>query len=71
MSTPYLSCGEVFPVVEARVVQMILYLVKEEDEQDGGESCDDLTSEELLDNLKKLEYVHMHIAFNSSCIMFG
>ena len=40
---------------EAWVIQMILDQVKEEDEQDGGESWDDLTSEEHLDRLEKLE----------------
>ena len=40
---------------EARIVQMILDQVKEEDKQDGGESWNDLTSEELLGHLEKLE----------------
>ena len=43
MSTAYLSCDQVFSVEKARFVQMILDQVKEEDEQDGGVSCDDLT----------------------------
>jgi len=34
---------------------MILDQVKEDDEQDGGESWDNLTSEELLERLEKLE----------------
>ena len=40
---------------------MILDQVKEEDEQDGGVSCDDLTSEELLDclELESLQHLKM------------
>ena len=46
---------------KARFVQMILDQVKEEDEQDGGVSCDDLTSEELLDclELESLQHLKM------------
>ena len=61
MATHYLTYGQVFPVEKARFVQMILDQVKEEDEQDGGVSCDDLTSEELLDclELESLQHLEM------------
>ena len=46
---------QVFPVEEARVVQDFLDQVKEDEQDGGGESWDDLSSEELLERLERLE----------------